>query len=364
VTFAPDGIRFATRGAADDCLRVWDVRNLSERAGPVGTVRGLTAVHATANAAWSPDGKLVAAGAAVRKSEGAGRVLVYDVAALETGSKAAPPAAGAAGSSAGAAGAAGSVGWGAGLTDADAAYSLSVAPGVSAIALLWHPRINQLALGCSDGSTRVYYDPQLSVKGALLSTARAPKRREVADDDAMPVGVIIAPAALGGGGKGKRAVGLADALAEASGVGRKRKYGDVSRRPDLPSVSATAPSGPDVLASSSRTFTQFYMQSRSKEVNLREQDPTEVLRAYGARQAAAAAAAGGGSGGAAASSAAGPALAAGGAGGGDVRGPQPLAGPAPTVTGFYTKAYAATQPRQVLDTKTLEQEMEETGRRQ
>ena len=42
----------------------------------------------------------------------------------------------------------------------------------------WHPKINQLFVGCggrSGGSARAFYDPKLSSRGALLAAARAPR---------------------------------------------------------------------------------------------------------------------------------------------------------------------------------------------
>lgn len=319
VVFAADGIRFATRSGADDCLKIWDVRNLSDRAGPLGVARGVTAIHETANAAWSPDGRCVIAPCEARKGAGSGRVLAFEVAALE---------------------AAGS----AGVSPEDAAYSMSVAEGESAVVVTWQPRIQQLALGCTDHLTRVFYDPRFSNKGALLSTARAPKRREATDT--APVGVIIAPAALPRGRGAKRGqAALEDALAEAGMVGNKRKFKELrkdataTRRPDLPSSAPAA----DILASSARTFTQFYMATHQKEVNLREQDPTAVLRAYAAQ----AQAQGQGS----AAGASGPHGAAPASAGG--------AGGAASGFGVFTKAYAATQPRTQLAAKTLEEEMEE-----
>lgn len=44
--------------------------------------------------------------------------------------------------------------------------------------LQWHPRINQIFVGCggrSGGCVRTFYDPKLSSKGAVLAASRAPR---------------------------------------------------------------------------------------------------------------------------------------------------------------------------------------------
>lgn len=44
------------------------------------------------------------------------------------------------------------------------------------IRAFWHPKINQILVGLSDGKCRLYYDPNTSVRGAL-SCADRPVRR-------------------------------------------------------------------------------------------------------------------------------------------------------------------------------------------
>ncbi len=42
----------------------------------------------------------------------------------------------------------------------------------------WHPRINQIFVGCGSrtgGCVRTFYDPKLSSKGAVSAAARAPR---------------------------------------------------------------------------------------------------------------------------------------------------------------------------------------------
>lgn len=45
-----------------------------------------------------------------------------------------------------------------------------------AIACSWHPKLDQILVGLSDGTCRIYYDPRSSVRGALLCATRPVKR--------------------------------------------------------------------------------------------------------------------------------------------------------------------------------------------
>jgi WD repeat-containing protein 70 len=313
VAVSPDGTRLATRSGADSTVKIWDVRKLgsgssssssssSAAAGgtPVGVITGVDTAAPTANVAWSPDGRLLVLGTAVRRKAAAaaaaaggggsdaGRLLAFSVADVEA-------------AGAGARG---------GLDAASGhSYAAALVRGASVVAVSWHPRINQLAAGCGDGATRVLYDPGMSTKGALLSTARAAKARDVLGDDATvsinPLGLdIVAP--------------NAPALFRDERLPQKRRFLDIEkdqladprRRPGLPSGE------PEFLNRGKKSFTQHYMQTFGTSDEWRTQDPTEALRAYAAKAAASDGA-------------------------------------------FGTRAYATTQPAPLLEAKTHEQVEEE-----
>lgn len=51
-------------------------------------------------------------------------------------------------------------------------------PGTTPAQLQWHPRINQIFVGCggrAGGCVRTFYDPKQSNKGALAAASRAPR---------------------------------------------------------------------------------------------------------------------------------------------------------------------------------------------
>lgn len=291
IALAPDGVRVATRGG-DGLVRLWDLRKFGEGAAALATLSDLPTLHQTANLAWSPDGSLLLGGVDSGRAGGAGagpggRVLAFKVAEVEA----------AAGAAAGGVHAAGVP------ASSAAAYTASLCD-APVVALAWHAGINQVAAGCGDGATRVLYNPRLSVKGALLGAKRMPKKRDMSD--AVPtafVGTILNPHALplfrpGGGGAGGGGAG--------GGAGRKRRLTELAavERPGGAAAAAaaataaaalpgrpTAPTAvePDFLTDHSRTFTQHFVRQHlvPDTVNLREQDPTEVLRAYAAKAATA-----------------------------------------------------------------------------
>jgi hypothetical protein len=253
-------------------VRVWDVRRLSDKAGPLAALDGVPATHPTANVAWSPDGRLLLAGTAARRGQGDGRVLVWELAALEARYG-------------------GGGGGGGGGSEADdaapraldgaasAVYSAAVCPGASVVVLAWHPRINQLAAGCGDGVTRVLYDPSLSTKGALLSTARGTARRARGADDTVSVSAagmdVLLPNAL--------------PMYRDPRLPKKRRFEEPGAAAGAPRKQPSIPADqPEFLTKGTRTFTQYYMQNVgiAGRTNIRTQDPTEVLRGYADKAAA------------------------------------------------------------------------------
>uniref|UniRef100_A0A7E4WEA3 WD_REPEATS_REGION domain-containing protein n=1 Tax=Panagrellus redivivus TaxID=6233 RepID=A0A7E4WEA3_PANRE len=65
---------------------------------------------------------------------------------------------------------------------------------VGAVCATWHPKLDQILVGLSDGTGRLYYDPRSSVRGALLCATRPVKR--VRATEIIKEEMIIAPLAL------------------------------------------------------------------------------------------------------------------------------------------------------------------------
>jgi hypothetical protein len=125
-----NGSQIASRSADDDVAKVWDAKQLSPSASPVVTCLGLPTVHERSNAVFSPDGRLLCAGASEhrkgpnneRLEEGSVKIFLIRNEGKSKGQKP-----------------------GALLSD------LHVADHVGVIMVNWHAKLNQILVGCSDG---------------------------------------------------------------------------------------------------------------------------------------------------------------------------------------------------------------------
>ncbi|KAG9285405.1 hypothetical protein G9A89_010880 [Geosiphon pyriformis] len=131
----------------------------------------------------------------------------------------------------------------------------------SVIRVLWHSKINQIITGSSDGSIHVFYDPSVSVRGAKLCVVKEPKKRAV--DDYEIDRPIIAPHSL--------ALFRDDRPKSTKRKREKlRKDPIASRRPDLPV------NGPGKGGKIGSSLTQHIMKDIIKDTT-RDDDPREAL---------------------------------------------------------------------------------------
>ena len=255
----------------------------------------------TANCAWSPDGKTLIAGIAMHdkqhpakitsstvmsssssSSKSSGRVLFFDLATLETSSSSISD-----GNS--------------GNSSSLAYYQASVEGGSSAVCVNWNAKINQIAVGCGDGTTRILYNPTLSTAGALLSSSRAPKRITVDD--------WAASAASEASGT------LAIVPGESQGKKLSRQQQQQQRaEQEASEIQPRKIDKSSLLDSGKRTFTEHFLAVNVKG-NLREEDPQAVLQRYASSTS--------------------------------------------SVGGGFTSAYKLTQPVTILAGKTAEEEIDE-----
>ena len=63
-----------------------------------------------------------------------------------------------------------------------------------AVACVWHPKLDQILVGFTNGTCKIYYDPRSSVRGALLCATRPVKRSRA--NEVVKEEMIIAPLAL------------------------------------------------------------------------------------------------------------------------------------------------------------------------
>lgn len=232
VKFSPDGHTIASR-ADDGFVKLWDARKLQQ---PLAAFDGVPQHQLNDTLDWSPDGAMVVAG------DHEGRVRFFSAGGpahdvFKQAGGYAPLC---------------------GLRVHDAAPQV-----------LWHPRIRQIFCGTSKGDITIFYDPDLSAKGALLSTHRhrSTKRSNealVRADDP----VIVNPNAL-------PMYRNDDALRKRSRYAKNRNDPKASKKPDPPLEQGQQ--GRNTGARS--TYTSFYLEQNLPE-NIRNSDPREALLKY------------------------------------------------------------------------------------
>jgi WD repeat-containing protein 70 len=140
-----DGTKIATRSANDNVVKVWDATKMNSSSIPLVVCHEADTIHEHANIAFSPDGKVLCIGVASLETDVDGKVRrergcirFYDVS-----------------------------------VNNPSCYPLLTVPvnidgnDVGAILVVWHPKINQILVGCSNGQMMVYFDTTISQNGAV-----------------------------------------------------------------------------------------------------------------------------------------------------------------------------------------------------
>ncbi|CAH3019429.1 unnamed protein product [Porites evermanni] len=153
LTFSNEGSLLASRGG-DDTLKIWDIRNFKRF---LNVAMNLPNFYPQTSCLFSPDDKMVVTGTSVKKGQGCGSLVFMERDSLRK------------------------------LYEFDVIES-------SVVSCLWHPKLNQIVVGCGNGTTKVYFDPEKSNKGAKLCVGKV-KRKAVSKE--MPLkDQIITPHSL------------------------------------------------------------------------------------------------------------------------------------------------------------------------
>ncbi|GMT04968.1 hypothetical protein PENTCL1PPCAC_27142, partial [Pristionchus entomophagus] len=153
VVVAPDGKKILSR-ALDDTLKLW---SLTDNKTPVLMRGDLECGYKGTDCGFSPRGEMVYTGTSAPSTEVEGKLLFLNSETFEP------------------------------------MYQI-VYPGVSCIRIAWHARLNQIAVGLSDGTVRVYYDQQLSHAG-IMSCVTKPKKRQ-RQNEVLREELILSPLTL------------------------------------------------------------------------------------------------------------------------------------------------------------------------
>eukprot|EP01102_Stenamoeba_stenopodia_P001673 TRINITY_DN11511_c0_g1_i1.p1 TRINITY_DN11511_c0_g1~~TRINITY_DN11511_c0_g1_i1.p1 ORF type:complete len:452 (+),score=122.38 TRINITY_DN11511_c0_g1_i1:193-1356(+) len=232
-----DGKTLLSRGG-DHTLKVWDLRNFRK---PLHTVENLLNNYHQTETIFSPDNNLILTAVSAPKIKKDKQDNKNDAETTQPPSK--------------------------GLvvfyerSTMNKVCQIAVSQG-SAVSLLWHPKINQIIVGSTDSRAHVFYDPNISTNGALLSVSRGPRKRDESDE--IIDRPIMNPHAL--------------PMFKAEPTGKRKRERDrkdywKTNRPDVPL------SGPGSKGRVGSSLTQHLMKHLTKK-NDRAEDPREALLKY------------------------------------------------------------------------------------
>uniref|UniRef100_A0AC34FKW3 Uncharacterized protein n=1 Tax=Panagrolaimus sp. ES5 TaxID=591445 RepID=A0AC34FKW3_9BILA len=153
--FSPDSKQILSRGM-DDTLKLFDIEKFKD---PVHEVKNLPCMYIQSSCGYSPHGEFVFATTSTREGKGkeTGSLLFFNSSNLEL------------------------------------QYRIEY-DDTGAVSCAWHPKLDQILVGLTDGTCRLYYDPRSSIRGALLCATRPIKR--VRTNEVVKEEMIIAPLAL------------------------------------------------------------------------------------------------------------------------------------------------------------------------
>lgn len=264
VVYSPNGELLASRAGEsqerDDSVRLWDVTegNKTSNSEPIRIIPQVSTIYETSNTAFSPDGKLLCVGGGgsqnldrstnatiPKRQDIEGFINFYNI------SKDDPNA----------------------NNVLEPIFQMKM-PSII-VKVLWHPKLNQIICGSSDGTVRVLYDPNHSKKGVLLSSVKSVKQKNALErlllerKDPQPITNVFTPNAL--------------PMFRDPEKDTKRKR-DLERmdpvktkRPEAPTTSKHLAGG---RSSVSINFQQFVVQSTIKNKNIAGKDPREELFKY------------------------------------------------------------------------------------
>uniref|UniRef100_A0A1A9WIQ5 WD_REPEATS_REGION domain-containing protein n=1 Tax=Glossina brevipalpis TaxID=37001 RepID=A0A1A9WIQ5_9MUSC len=227
VVFSYLGHLIATR-SNDESMKLWDLRNLKQ---PLHAWSNLYSRYDTTDCCFSPDDHLLVTGESLPKGQDQANMYFYNVQTFDEVKRIA-------------------------VTDSHI------------IKTLWHPKLNQLFVGCGNGVIKCYYDEKRSFRGAKLCVVKTYRKKKHAE--IMGVSQIITPHALPMFRQEK-------SRSSRKKIEKERLDPVKSRRPDLPITSGQG----GRVASSGGTLSSYVIRNLglSKRVD-DDQDPREAILKY------------------------------------------------------------------------------------
>lgn len=137
INFSYLGNTLVTR-SCDETMKLWDMRALKT---PLHTFNDLYSRYDTTDAIFSPDDSMVITGESLDKSKTTAHLYFYDTKTFECINK---------------------------LPVSDS----------HVIKVLWHPKLNQIFVGCGNGIVKGYYDENRSMRGAKLCIVKSYRKKK------------------------------------------------------------------------------------------------------------------------------------------------------------------------------------------
>lgn len=228
VRFSYAGQILATR-SCDETMKLWDIRNFKQ---PMHTFLNLSARYDSTDCCFSSDDSMLITGESLSKATDQAKLFVYDT-----------------------------------KSDYHLVDSIAIANS-HIVKTLWHPKLNQIFVGCGNGEIHCLYDERKSTRGATLCVAKTYRKKKHVE--VMGATQIITPHAL-------------PLFRQEKGrSNRKRLEKDradpvKSKKPDMPITSGQG----GRVASSGGTLSSYVIRNLglSKRVE-DDQDPREAILKY------------------------------------------------------------------------------------
>lgn len=227
ITFSYLGYMLATRGC-DDTLKLWDLRSFKK---PLHTISDLFSRYAMTDCTFSPNDSMVLTGESLKPGQATGRLLFFDTVSFSKVNEVT-------------------------ITNSHVVKSV------------WHPKLNQIFVGCGNGIVKVYYDNNRSLRGAKLCVVKS--QRKVKQVGVVAAQQILTPHALPMFRQEKP-------KSIRKQMERDRHDPVKSHRPDLPISSGQG----GRVATSGGTLSSYVIRNLglSKRVE-DDQDPREAILRY------------------------------------------------------------------------------------
>lgn len=227
LSFSYLGHSLASR-SCDDTLKLWDLRSFKL---PLFEASNIFSRYDTTDCMFSPDDSMIITGESLAKREKSGRVLFFNTQNFEL------------------------------VNEIDVTDS-------HVIKTLWHPKLNQIFVGCGNGIVKAYYDSNKSMRGAKLCVVKTKHKQK--HIEMMSTQQIITPHAL--------PLFRQDRPKSVRKQLEKDRLDPVkSRRPDLPITSGQG----GRVASSGGTLSSFVIRNLGLSKKIEDdQDPREAILKY------------------------------------------------------------------------------------